>query len=116
MIEKNMADLFRVLSHPARLQILRLFAQEEVCVCQMEAVLGKRQAYISQQLSVLREAGLVEADKNGRNNFYRLTDPRLLDIIAVAADYLGVTLPPIEIPEIFEVSGCGCPPSSSENY
>ena len=114
-VEKNLANLFRVLAQPARLQILRMLEDGEVCVCQMEAVLGKRQAYISQQLIVLREAGLVEADKSGRNNFYRLSDPRMLDVVKMAADHLGVALQPIHVPDISEVSNCGCPPSASDH-
>ncbi|MCD4671661.1 MAG: metalloregulator ArsR/SmtB family transcription factor [Anaerolineaceae bacterium] len=108
MAEKTLTDLFRVLGQPARLQILRMIGDGEVCVCQMEVVLGKRQAYISQQMSVLREAGLVEAAKSGRNNFYRLTDPGLLDVVQAAADYLGVELPLIDVPDVSEVSSCGC--------
>jgi DNA-binding transcriptional ArsR family regulator len=109
MVEKKLTDLFKVLAHPARLQMLRMFNEDEVCVCQMESVLGKRQAYISQQMSVLREAGLVEASKTGRNNFYRLTDPKVLDVVEAAAAYLGVALPEVVVPEISEVSACGCP-------
>lgn len=108
-VEKNLGDLFKVLAHPVRLRIVRMFGEEEeVCVCQMEAVLGKRQAYISQQMIVLREAGLVEASKTGRNNFYRLTDPRVLDVVQAAAEFLGLELAPIEVPDVFEVSSCGC--------
>jgi ArsR family transcriptional regulator len=109
MVEKKLTDLFKVLAHPARLQMLRMFGEDEVCVCQMEAVLGKRQAYISQQMSVLREAGLVEASKTGRNNFYRLTDPRMMDVVQAAAAYLGVELLPIAVPDVSEVSSCGGP-------
>ncbi|MEW6406696.1 MAG: permease [Chloroflexota bacterium] len=46
-----------ILMHPARLGILDLLREGEACVCHMEAVFGYRQAYISQQLMVLRDAG-----------------------------------------------------------
>ena len=52
-------QLFKVLGHPARLAILEILREGEQCVCHMETYLGQRQAYISQQLSVLREAGLI---------------------------------------------------------
>jgi DNA-binding transcriptional ArsR family regulator len=55
---------FKALAHPVRLQILDMLRSGEVCVCHMEAVLGKRQAYISQQLMVLRDAGLVCKSSN----------------------------------------------------
>ena len=108
MVEKRLTDLFKVLAHPARLQMLRMFGEDEVCVCQFMAVLNKRQAYVSQQMSVLREAGLVDVSKSGRNNFYRLVDPRVLDVVKAAADYLGVELPEVDVPDIAEVSACVC--------
>jgi len=59
------AGLFKTLMHPARLEILEILRDGEHCVCHIEAVLGYRQAYISQQLSVLREAGLVQDRRDG---------------------------------------------------
>ena len=53
------AELFKSLGHPVRLQILWILAKEEACVCHLEAHSRIRQAYLSQQLVVLREAGLV---------------------------------------------------------
>jgi DNA-binding transcriptional ArsR family regulator len=105
----KLTDLFRVLSQPARLQMVRMIGEDEVCVCQLMAVLDKRQAYISQQMSVLREAGLVESSKSGRNKFYRLVDPKVLDVVEAAAAFMGVELPDVEVPDIAEVSACGCP-------
>ncbi|GAB4410048.1 MAG: metalloregulator ArsR/SmtB family transcription factor [Anaerolineae bacterium] len=71
---EELALRFKALAHPVRLQILDLLRRGEVCVCHMETALGRRQAYISQQLMVLREAGLVEARKEGLQMYYRLTD------------------------------------------
>ena len=58
-------QIFKVLTHPARLAILEILRDGEHCVCHMEAHLGFRQAYISQQLSVLRDAGLVQDRRDG---------------------------------------------------
>lgn len=71
----DLATLLKVLSHPMRLQILDLLRNGELCVCQIQAVLRKRQAYVSQQLMALREAGLVETRKDGLQVFYRLSSP-----------------------------------------
>ncbi|HEY5670361.1 MAG TPA: metalloregulator ArsR/SmtB family transcription factor [Anaerolineales bacterium] len=78
------AKLFKILMHPARLSILDILRDSEHCVCHMESHLGYRQAYISQQLMVLREAGLVEDRKDGLNVFYRVTVPTLYEVIDVA--------------------------------
>jgi DNA-binding transcriptional ArsR family regulator len=80
---KEQAGLFQILSHPARLQILDILRHGEECVCHIQSVLGKRQAYVSQQLMVLREAGLVADRKDGLLVFYRLTDPSIADVLAI---------------------------------
>jgi len=63
------ARYYKVLMHPLRLAILDLLRNGEQCVCHMEAVFGLRQAYISQQLMVLRSAGVVEVRREGLNIF-----------------------------------------------
>lgn len=84
--------LFRALMHPTRLAILDLLRQGEQCVCHLEAYLGKRQAYISQQLMVLREAGLVVDERDGLNVYYRVRDPRLFILIDTARAMQGIDL------------------------
>jgi DNA-binding transcriptional ArsR family regulator len=61
----KMSGLLKALGHPVRLRILQELRQQEACVCHLEAVLRQRQAYISQQLMRLREAGLVEDRREG---------------------------------------------------
>jgi DNA-binding transcriptional ArsR family regulator len=73
----DLANVFKALAHPVRLQILDLLRGGELCVCHIEAALNKRQAYISQQLMALREAGLVESRREGLQVYYRNTDPRI---------------------------------------
>jgi DNA-binding transcriptional ArsR family regulator len=79
---KQAAELLRALGHPFRLQIIEVLASErEACVCHLECRLGLRQAYISQQLSRLREAGLVVTRREGLNVFYSLADDSLLPLL-----------------------------------
>jgi ArsR family transcriptional regulator len=75
------AQLLKLLTHPARLAILDLLRDGEQCVCHMEAHLGFRQAYISQQLAVLREAGLIQDRRDGWNVFYRVAEPRIFEVL-----------------------------------
>jgi DNA-binding transcriptional ArsR family regulator len=75
------AKLFKALNHPVRLAILDILREGEACVCHMEAHLGLRQAYISQQLMILREADLVQDRRDGWNIFYRVSEPRIYAII-----------------------------------
>ena len=75
------AGIFSVLAHTARLHILQLMREGEVCVCHIQAVLGQRQAYISQHLIALRQAGLVRSRRDGLRVYYRVTDPRILAVL-----------------------------------
>lgn len=70
---EHTAAILKALAHPVRLQILDLLSAEgEACVCHLESSLDQRQAYISQQLAKLREAGLVRDRREGLNVFYAL--------------------------------------------
>lgn len=69
------AEILKALGHPLRLQILEELRREgEACVCHLEAHLGQRQAYISQQLARLRDARLVIDRRDGMNMYYALAD------------------------------------------
>jgi ArsR family transcriptional regulator len=90
---RRLSDLLRLIAHPARLEILNLLRSGEICVCQMEAHLGYRQAYISQHLMALREAGLVADRRQGWKVFYRPLRPGLFALLDVAAEALNT--PPV---------------------
>ncbi len=78
------AVVFNALAHPARLEILELLRGGEACVCQIQARLGKRQAYVSQHLMALRQAGLVASRKEGSRMFYRISAPAILSALDAA--------------------------------
>lgn len=80
---QRQAELLKAMAHPVRLQILDLLGGGEVCVCHVEAALGRRQAYISQQLMLLREAGIVESRKDGLQVYYRLANRDVEKMLAV---------------------------------
>lgn len=98
----ELAVRFKALAHPVRLQILDMLRSGEACVCHMETALGKRQAYISQQLMVLRDAGLVDTRKDGLQVFYCLAD----DITETLLDAL---FGPVEEGQPTRLEGCTCP-------
>ena len=86
---EQQAKLYKTLMHPTRLAILGILRTGEECVCHMESVLGLRQAYISQQLMVLREAGLVQDRRDGWNIFYQVIQPEIYRVIDAANAFLG---------------------------
>jgi ArsR family transcriptional regulator len=80
---REQAGWLKAAAHPVRLQILNMLRHGEICVCHIENALGKRQAYISQQLMVLREAGLVHSRKDGLQVFYWLANNRVHDLLTL---------------------------------
>jgi len=91
--EKRLTNLFKALMHPARLAILDILRNGEQCVCHLEAHLSFRQAYISQQLAVLREAGLIQDSRDGLNIYYRIARPEVFALIDVARTMVGIPIP-----------------------
>jgi DNA-binding transcriptional ArsR family regulator len=85
------AEIFKVLSHPSRIDILNILRDGEHCVCHLEAHMGFRQAYISQQLAVLREAGLIQDRREGWNIFYRVCKPEIFDVLDAVQKITGQT-------------------------
>jgi DNA-binding transcriptional ArsR family regulator len=100
----QIATLLQTIGNPARLQILLAIGEGEVCVCHLEAMLGLRQAYLSQHLMALREGGLVTDRRASRFIFYHLADTRLLGVLRQMAEMQGVSLP-----EMVPSAECNCP-------
>ena len=107
----HQARLFKALNHPARLAILDVLRDGEHCVCHIEAVLGYRQAYISQQLMVLRDAGLVQDRGEGWNIFYRGTKPEVFAVIDAAWGVVGTAQKGMRHRKA-QVEACPCPKCS----
>ena len=78
---ETQSDLLKALSHATRLAILDILRDGEQCVCHMEATLDLRQAYISQQLMILKQAGILETRRDGLNLYYRVIKPELFSVL-----------------------------------
>jgi ArsR family transcriptional regulator len=78
------ADFFKALGHPARIRVLELLSEREHAVSEMVPEIGIEPANLSQQLSVLRRAGLVVARRDGLSVTYALTSPRIAELLATA--------------------------------
>jgi len=64
----------KAMADPTRLRILRLLLQRDLCVCELMFILKMEQSRISHQLRILRDAGLVEDNREGKWMTYRLSD------------------------------------------
>lgn len=73
----------KVLANEDRLLLLCQLSQGELCVSDMEEILGIRQPTLSQQLGVLRNEGTVTTRREGKNIYYRVADTRTLEVLAL---------------------------------
>jgi ArsR family transcriptional regulator len=114
-LEDQVAQLLRAINQPARLRILMAIGQGEACVCHLEAMLGLRQAYISQHLMALRKAGLLTTRRDGRYIYYQISDLRLLDLIQLAGLMTGAEEDTLQaLIQTAPLSLCECPNCAAE--
>ena len=97
--------IFQILSHPVRLQILDELRKREACVCHLQTLTQRPQAYISQQLRVLRDANVVIDEKDGQNVFYHLRNEAVRALLSESLGEPG-------LPKTLK--GCTCPHCSGE--
>lgn len=86
------ADLFKALGHPARVRALEVLAVGERSVGELQPVVGIESSHLSQQLGVLRRAGLVTTRKDGTTVIYSLRHPLVAELLAVAKQLLLTSL------------------------
>ncbi len=105
----KVSELFQAIGTEPRLQILIALGEGEACVCHLEAVLGYRQAYISQHLMALRETGILGSRRDGKYVYYHLEKPALLEIVKNAAQLAGLDLS-VDIAKVSDLhEPCECP-------
>ncbi len=71
----NMERFFQALGDNTRLRLLNLMRDQEICVCYFVEILEQGQPKISRHLAYLRNAGIVEARREGKWMHYRITMP-----------------------------------------
>lgn len=72
------AEILKTLAHPRRIEILHALADRPIEVGRIARQIGASQPNVSQHLAVLRSAGLVDAERAGREVRYRLSDPDVM--------------------------------------
>jgi ArsR family transcriptional regulator len=86
------AQLFRVLGHPLRIRILEILVAGERTVRDLQAELDLDSSGTSQHLAALRRQGLLDTRRAGTSIYYRLSDPRVSQLLAVARQILTTQL------------------------
>ena len=89
MKDADHTETLKALAHPLRLRILQALAGVERNVGEIESVADVGQPALSQQLAVLRKAGLVATRKEAKLVFYRIEDGRLLTLIDALSGLAG---------------------------
>lgn len=79
-----LAKFFKALSDPTRLALVEFLLEEEHTVTECVARVGLSQGRVSAHLGCLSDCGYVAARRDGRNAFYRVTDPRVHDLVVLA--------------------------------
>lgn len=74
------AELLKVLAHPSRLMMIEALSKGELCVGHLTELVGHDMSTVSKHLNLLRENGIVEDDKRGKQVYYRLRLPYILHI------------------------------------
>jgi len=76
----ELAETFKVLGDPTRLNIIQLLAKQEFCVCDLAALLNATTSVVSHQLRILRNLRLVTVRREGQNAFYCLDDNHIRNL------------------------------------
>lgn len=86
---ESMSDLFKALADPGRLKIVLALAGQEMCVCDLAALLGVSESAASHQLRILRTMNLIKNRREGQVLYYRLVDDHVTQLAAVARDHVS---------------------------
>ena len=83
----GLSELFRALADETRTKILYLLADEELCVCDLAAILDLSLPAVSHHLRLLKTMRLVKYRRGGKNVYYSLADEHVLRLIQVAQEH-----------------------------
>ena len=82
------SDLFKALAHPARVRVLELLAERDRTIGELAEETGLELSHLSQQVSVLRRAGVVDSRRAQNFVICSLRDPQTAELLAVARQLL----------------------------
>ncbi|BCO08288.1 hypothetical protein GF1_06640 [Desulfolithobacter dissulfuricans] len=71
---KAFIRVMKALSDPNRVRVLKILQQGELCVCEIQQVLGLAQSTVSKHLKILEDAGMVDRTRQGAWIIYSLAD------------------------------------------
>lgn len=78
---QRVSEVLKAVAHPVRLQIVAALEKKAMCVADIMAVVGGKQAITSQQLNMMRTRGVLEARREGNRVFYSIANPNVLKLL-----------------------------------
>ncbi|MBU7012548.1 MAG: winged helix-turn-helix transcriptional regulator [Theionarchaea archaeon] len=84
--------ILKALGDETRLRILELLRDGKLCVCEIVPQINASQSNISQHLRILKDAGIIELEKQGRSNYYFVTNEKVFQILDLVKDVILETL------------------------
>ncbi|MBM7856005.1 DNA-binding transcriptional ArsR family regulator [Desulfohalotomaculum tongense] len=84
----QLAKLFKVLGDETRTKILYILAKEEMCVCDIAAILGSTVSNVSHHLRLLRSASLVRCRREGKVVYYALDDRHVMNLFTEGLEHV----------------------------
>ncbi|MFD2171658.1 ArsR/SmtB family transcription factor [Tumebacillus lipolyticus] len=85
----ELASIFQALGDSTRLKIIHALMQEEMCVCDLAAVLGMTQSAVSHQLRTLRNLRTIKRRKEGRIAYYSIDDHHILTLFNTGLEHVS---------------------------
>jgi ArsR family transcriptional regulator len=73
------AKVVKAMAHPSRLMMIDELSRGERCVCDLRDLVGADMSTVSKHLTVLKKAGIVEDERRGKNIYYRLRVPCVIN-------------------------------------
>ena len=83
-VSEQMSELFKAMGDPGRLRILMALDVQEMCVCDLAALLEVSESAASHQMRILRTMNLVKNRRDGQVLYYRLVDEHVMQLVDVA--------------------------------
>ena len=84
----ELSETFRIFGNPTRLKIMSLLSVEDLCVCDICAILNMNQSAVSHQLRTLRSKNLVKYVKEGKQARYSLADKHVIQLLQIGTEHV----------------------------
>lgn len=84
----DLAEFFKVFADSTRMKIIYALMNEELCVCDIAAIVGTTQSAISHQLRILKQSKLVKYRKDGKVVYYSLDDEHIAEIVKKGREHI----------------------------